>query len=216
MTQRNTKSAWRTERLAGVALVLVLHAAALWGLLSHRLVVLPMATPSLLVELIAPTPSPSPQPAPAAAAPKVPVVEPLRQAPGPTIANAAIADEMPTAITAPAQPKLAVPPAPTPALPAGPVALNGELALSCPERSAPDYPLASRRRNETGTTMLHVELDPTGQIAAASILESSGSPRLDEAALAAVRRWRCAPPLRDGHAVRATARQAFKFVLQGS
>lgn len=49
----------------------------------------------------------------------------------------------------------------------------------------------------------------------AKVSESSGFQRLDEAALAAVKTWRCDPVLRDGRPVRAIALQPFKFVIQG-
>ncbi len=206
------------ERLVGALLVVALHAAALWGLFNHRLITLPASAPTLFVDLIAPPEVQPPRPAPATPAqPKRP--EPTRADPLPIVTaapSAPAASEAPSAVATPLPPANAVAPAPTFAPPSGPLKLGGELAVSCPERAAPDYPLASRRRNETGNTLLHVELDETGQVATASVLESSGFPRLDAAALAAVRTWRCNPPQRNGRAVRAVARQAFNFVLQGN
>ena len=38
----------------------------------------------------------------------------------------------------------------------------------------------------------------------------------DEAAIAAIRTWRCNPATRNGRPVRATALQPIKFVLQGN
>jgi protein TonB len=61
-----------------------------------------------------------------------------------------------------------------------------------------------------------VELDEQGQIDAARVASSSGFARLDAAALAAVRDWRCHPATRNGQPVRAVALQPFKFVLQGN
>ena len=46
------------------------------------------------------------------------------------------------------------------------------------------------------------------------VINSSGYHRLDEAAIAAVRTWRCNPPLQNGQPVRAIALQPFSFVLQ--
>jgi len=129
---------------------------------------------------------------------------------------------------APAAPvgEVAVPPAPTPAIsapvepkpnaPVGPVTLGAELSVSCPERTAPNYPLLSRRMGETGITVLRVELDEQGQVAAARVATGSGFARLDDAALAAVKSWRCRPAQRNGMPVRAVALQPFKFVLQGN
>lgn len=201
------------ERLAGALLVLALHGAALWVLASQRLIRLPELTPTLFVDLIAPAAPPPPLRAetPRSHQPLPPSIAPT-PVPEPVTASAAIS---PATSQAPATPGVEIgpPPAPTPARP---VTLGGELAIACSERPGPEYPLPSRRRNESGTTLLQVELDESGQIAAATVLESSGWPRLDAAALAAVRSWRCAPAQSNGRAVRAHARQAFKFVLQGS
>jgi protein TonB len=62
---------------------------------------------------------------------------------------------------------------------------------------------------------LRVELDELGKVSAAWVATSSGFARLDEAALAAVRAWRCTPAQRDGQPVRAVALQPFNFILQG-
>lgn len=86
------------------------------------------------------------------------------------------------------------------------------MKFSCPP---PLYPPLSRRLGETGKAVLRVELDETGRVSAAQIMTSSGFIRLDEAALAAVRSWRCEPARRDGQAVRAVAMQPFKFTLEG-
>ncbi len=64
--------------------------------------------------------------------------------------------------------------------------------------------------------VLRVELDETGHVAVARISSSSGHARLDEAALGAVKTWRCTPATRNGQPVRAVALQPFKFVLQGN
>ena len=100
--------------------------------------------------------------------------------------------------------------------PAGPGALGSELSVACPQRAAPAYPAASRRRGETGSVVLRVELDEQGAVAEARVETASGHERLDHAALVAVKAWRCTPPRRNGEPVRAIARQPFHFVLQGS
>ena len=98
----------------------------------------------------------------------------------------------------------------------GPVTLSSELSVSCPELNAPDYPAHSRRLGESGRLMLQVELDESGRVSHTRIINSSGYSRLDNAALAAVKTWRCRPAVRDGQPVRAVALQPFNFVLQGN
>ena len=110
------------------------------------------------------------------------------------------------------------PPAPAPApvpVASDPVALSGELALACPDRTPPSYPASARRLGETGQVMLRVELDERGDVSAVKVEHSSGSTDLDQAALVAVRAWHCQPPKRNGQAVRAVAMQPFNFTLRG-
>ncbi len=217
MNRQVVKSGICPEHVAGGLLVLVLHGVALWGLISHRLVALPVQMPTLFVSLVTPAVPQIPHPVPVAPA-SVPSKHVKPQPPGaqPSMVAALTANELPIVAAPPLTPQPAVAPSPTLAPAIGPVTLAGELAISCVERSSAEYPLASRRRNETGTALLHVELDEAGQVATAMVIASSGHSRLDEAALTAVKRWRCNPAQRNGQAVRATARQAFNFVLQGT
>lgn len=107
-----------------------------------------------------------------------------------------------------------------PAAPSGPISvapviLSSELSLTCPKLSAPTYPRLSRRLREEGTVILRVQLDETGRVTLAEVTNSSGYKRLDEAALGAVKTWRCNPPRRNGQPARAIAMQPFNFVLPG-
>ncbi|NJD35615.1 MAG: energy transducer TonB [Betaproteobacteria bacterium] len=207
------------DKVAGVLLVAALHGAALWGLWSHRLLS-PMQDQvdqvPLFVSVVAP-PSPPPVPETRPLAKTPPPMRRPEPSPPPLAAPvAAVPAETAVAPAPTPAPMVAAPVEARPAMPVGPVSLGAELAVSCSERPAPNYPLAARRMNESGTTMLRVELDEQGRISAASVATSSGFARLDEAALAAVRNWRCNPAQRNGQAVRAVAMQAFKFVLQGN
>ena len=100
--------------------------------------------------------------------------------------------------------------------PSAPVTLLTELSVTCPELSPPSYPALSRRFGEEGKLVLRVELDKKGRVSTASVKVSSTYKRLDEAALAVVKTWRCNPALRNGKPVRAIALQPFNFVLQGN
>jgi protein TonB len=83
------------------------------------------------------------------------------------------------------------------------------------DRPPPAYPKLSARLGEQGKTILLVELDELGRIINVSIKKKSGFARLDEAAIAAVKSWRCNPAKRNGAAVRAVALQPFNFILKG-
>jgi protein TonB len=54
---------------------------------------------------------------------------------------------------------------------------------------------------EEGTVLLRVTIGTNGRVEAVEIEESSGFPRLDQAALKAIRAWRFAPATRGGQAV---------------
>lgn len=119
-------------------------------------------------------------------------------------------------IVPPAPLELAKIPEPKPvSVPVGPITLSTELSVTCPELTPPSYPPLSRRLGEEGKVVLRVGLDENGYVNTARVVESSSYKRLDEAALAVVKTWRCNPSLRNGQPVRAVALQPFNFVLQG-
>ena len=209
--------AWRLplDRLVGLAFVLALHAAALYGLWQHRLIPSPQEAMTLFVNFIAP-PAPEKKEEPKLPPPKPKPIE--KPQPRQIIAETRVI--VPTDYVAPPPPEKSSPEpviqAPPMPLPPGPMALPSELSVACPERSAPAYPAQSRRLGETGVVVLRVELGESGNVALARVDRSSGYPRLDEAALAAVRTWRCTPATRNGHPVRAVALQPFNFILNGN
>lgn len=95
------------------------------------------------------------------------------------------------------------------------VLASGELSVSCSDRTPPVYPKLSLRLGEQGRTLLLVELDERGRVANVSVKAGSGFSRLDEAAINAVKNWRCTPAMRNGVAVRSVATQPFNFALAG-
>jgi protein TonB len=65
------------------------------------------------------------------------------------------------------------------------------LALNAPR---PEYPYEARRQKITGDGVVIMSVDPgTGSVIAVSIWKSTGSTVLDNAAVAAFRRWRFKP-----------------------
>lgn len=202
------------KRLASLLLVLALHAAALWGLWRHRLIPSPLVATTLFVNFIAP---PAPRKAEEPKRPPAPPKPRPIEKPQPRQLVAETPALAPTGYVAPPPPTRPAPAIAAPAmpLPAVPVALSSELSVACPERSAPPYPVRSRRLGEAGTVVLRVELSETGHVATARVSTPSGYARLDDAALAAVRNWRCTPATRNGQPVRAVALQPFNFVMQG-
>ena len=70
--------------------------------------------------------------------------------------------------------------------------------LHAPE---PPYPARAKRLGWQGEVLLRIHVGADGAPREVRIVRSSGHRRLDQAAVAAVRRWRFEPALRDGRAV---------------
>jgi protein TonB len=79
---------------------------------------------------------------------------------------------------------------------------------------APTYPLESRRLREEGTVVLNLLLGTSGRVEEIAVSASSGSPRLDKAALDAVRKWRWAPVMRGGEPVMVRGTVKIPFAIR--
>ncbi|MBC7519791.1 MAG: TonB family protein [Sandarakinorhabdus sp.] len=120
--------------------------------------------------------------------------------------------------TVPGEPPI-LGPGPTPAADDPPVLSHGATtpARFDPRFAAsmqPPYPATSRRLAEQGAVVVHIRIGRDGRVTAASLAQSSGSPRLDAAALAhALKYWRFTPALADGKTVEATRDITVNFRL---
>ncbi|ABF09156.1 periplasmic protein TonB [Cupriavidus metallidurans] len=147
---------------------------------------------------------------------KVVTPRPTPPKPQPTPTPVASLPPSPTAIEAPPAPPAPPAPAPEPAAPAAPANAApravgiGEIACSPPQVT---YPSQSRRMGETGKTVVRLTTDETGHVVKTAIVTSSGSTRLDTAAVNAVQAMRCKPYMDNGRAVAVTAQQPINFEL---
>lgn len=173
----------------------------------------------LVVDLMPPTPQASapdrarPPSSDRQVAPQPPSRAPSTVTPTPLrpIAEPRPAVAVPLPVTAPAPlPQAAAAPLPAPP-PAAPVDLSATMIDARP----PGYPAASRRLREQGTVVLRVVVARDGRVATVALARSSGYDRLDDAALAAVRRWRWSPVTRDGETVEVVGTVRIPFVLKG-
>jgi periplasmic protein TonB len=104
---------------------------------------------------------------------------------------------------------------------AAPASGRETLAISAPKSVPhidcqivkPDYPALSKRRGETGTANVRFVVGTTGTIESVTLAKSSGYPRLDDAALAAMRESSCRPYVESGTPMRVTYTQPFGFTL---
>lgn len=137
----------------------------------------PIEEPKPKVEIVKDTPAP-PEPPPLVAPdiPFVPEELPVNTAP--------VADPIPTP-----EPVMAAPPAPASQI--RPKLISGD---------KPDYPSASRRLGEQGTTHLKVCVNSSGRVTSVSVAGSSGSSRLDDAAAKWLRGERFSPGKVNGQA----------------
>ncbi|MBZ6379144.1 MULTISPECIES: energy transducer TonB [Pacificimonas] len=99
--------------------------------------------------------------------------------------------------------------------PAEPPIVEARLDRRYLDRFQPEYPYGAKRRGEEGTVVVEVRIGPDGRVRDASVAESSGSRRLDQAAVEqAERRWRFVPATRGDEAVESVMRISVVFDLQ--
>lgn len=115
-----------------------------------------------------------------------------------------------------------LPVAAAPVTPAPPAPAKAEISVSAPrfdvdylDNPAPVYPALAKRMGEEGKVMLRVHVEANGQPSRIEIRNSSGSPRLDQAAEQAVWRWKFVPAKRGNDAVAAWVVVPISFNLRG-
>jgi periplasmic protein TonB len=191
-----------SQRL-GFAIAFALHAAVAAALLSYapaRSALMVFAP--IMVSLIPPAPeAPTPKP------------RPRLMEPPPKLPILAAATQEPTPFVAP-QPE---PPKSAPPVEAPPPAtiIPPRFDAVYLDNPAPSYPLVSRRLHEEGKVLLRVLVNPGGSADRVEIKSSSGSQRLDQAALDTVRRWRFVPAKQGAEPVAAWVVVPISFTLEG-
>lgn len=144
------------------------------------------------------------------APPVVPRLEPLQLPMAIMPELIAMEEPAPTAITV-----AAVVPTPAPAIVAAhePI-VEARFSADYLKNPDPVYPPVSRRLREQGMVVLKVRVTADGESEAVLVYRSSGSSRLDDAALAAVRRWRFVPAKRGTEAVESWVLVPIEFELK--
>ena len=79
----------------------------------------------------------------------------------------------------------------------------------------PTYPIGQRSNGEEGWVILNMMVDPEGKPYEATVVESTGNPVLDKAALAGVKDWRFEPAVMDGKPIDAAFNYKVTFLLNG-
>jgi len=114
---------------------------------------------------------------------------------------------------APAPLASASPPSPIVATPAPAPITPPEFNAAYLRNPPPAYPPQSRRRGEQGTVLLRVHITAAGLADQVAIQDSSGSPRLDQAAQEAVRAWHFTPARQGDQPVAAWVAVPIRFKL---
>ena len=78
----------------------------------------------------------------------------------------------------------------------------------------PPYPSLARRQGWEGTTVLRIQVTPSGKPGAVQVQRTSGRSALDDAALAAVKSWSFVPATQGGNPVSGWVTVPIVFRLQ--
>lgn len=184
------------RQVGGIAFVVLLHVGIVYALLNglgHRVVEvlrLPLQT-QVIKEAPPPPPEVKRAPPPKLAPPPPPYIPP----PEVRIQTTAPSQNAIAAVTS------AKPVEPPPAPPPPQVAREPVRALPVMDRASyhePEYPATSRRLEEAGSVLLQLLVDVDGTVAESKVAQSSGFPRLDEAARLALSKCRFKPGTVDG------------------
>jgi protein TonB len=176
-----------------LAFIVVLHAGFFWALTNGLSIggLIQEHPPTVIVDVPIPA-----KPTPTKPVPHNPIIDDVYVAP-PELPNLPVAEDPPTAprqVTdqplPPAEPRAGATTALEPVI--------VEPAIGRAGLSEPLYPSQAIRMGYTGTVLLSVQVLPNGRVGDVRIVQSSGFPLLDEAAMREARRWRLTPGTRDG------------------
>ncbi|RQP26030.1 energy transducer TonB [Piscinibacter terrae] len=211
-TGQRADSLTPNQRRAMVGVIVALHAALGHGLMQVREVREAVAEVApIFVSMVAPEKPPA-LPAPAVTKAPPPLQRPIvTAAPTPT--------PQPEQFTAPppeppAPPVAVAVPAPTPPAPAPAARTIPPSAVQYLEPPQLVYPRASRRASESGRVVLRVFIDEAGLPRQVLVSQSTGFPRLDEAATAAIQKARFKPYTVDGQPASGWALVPLSFDLE--
>ena len=208
----------RRNRRALLAAIVALHGLVVAGLIAigglRETVV--DAAPVFLAVLAPPPPPaatlPRALPPPPRTVPTPPplALPPIAPEPSPAISTL-VAQVATPAPPAPAAPAPVAPPLPAPAPTARTLPTSAVQYLVPP---APAYSRVSARMKESGKVVVRVFIDEQGLPREVQVSQSAGFPRLDDAALAAVRKTRFKPCIENGVAISGWAFIPIEFELE--
>lgn len=205
------------QRSGLLMLVVGLHVIIFLMILAAKTVIPQVMEIPLVVDLLqTPEPEKEPEAKPLPVAQPVPLKPrraPTPKAPAPVIEatqSEAPAPAAPVATAPKVEPEPAAPVAAPPVEPVSAARFDADY-LNNP---APVYPPLSRRMSEEGKVILRVSVNPQGTADSVELKTSSGSTRLDEAAVNTVKRWKFIPAKRGDSAVQSWVLVPIIFKLE--
>jgi protein TonB len=212
----STNEAGPVRRYAGVGSVTLLHVLAVYALitgLAHRLI--DIARQPLDVKMVEqvkiPPPEMKPPPAPKLSQPTLPFIPPpevptqVQQETAVTLSSS-----VPPRVDAQEKPKTT----PIESIVAAPSTY--ERAKGFWDACIPAYPRLSMEFEEEGTVRLQFDIGPDGKARETHVIRSSGHPRLDKAAIAALSACPFKAAIRDGVPVSSTLMVDYVWSLSGN
>jgi protein TonB len=204
------------------------HVFLLWALVKGLAMAAPKPPEVVVMASIISAPVIAPEnkaePAPAKPQPKPQVAKPKQQPLA--VAPKKTADKPADRVLAPAPEKVASVPVESPKASSAQVAsgapTKGEVSqvetkatlVGSSSDLAKEYPPLSQRLGEEGTVLLALEVAADGSIADAQVRSSSGYPRLDNAALSAVRKAHFKPATINGTPIASKVRLPIRYELR--
>ena len=200
-----------SKHLAGLGMVVVLHALLIWAIHSGlaRSVIKKVQAPvqALLLEeppSSLPPPPASPRSLPPPPQAQVPPVEVPTVAPPQSAAVSAVT-HAPQPPSPPTATSMAAPAAPS---------VRTNAVVNSANCEKPEYPSASRRMEEEGTVSLRFLVGVDGKVIQSEVEKSSGFRRLDEAARAGLAKCQFKPATVDGKPEQAWASMRYTWRLE--
>jgi periplasmic protein TonB len=197
-TQSSGMSARRMSVISGVALLHVLIVYALVSGMAQK--IMKFVPPVMTVDT---QPEAQPKPAPP---PPTPVLQ------RPTLQPTQVDVPVPVIQTVPEEPTIDANPTPQVPPPATPDAGAAGLTNT---HTVPPYPALARTQGHQGTVLLQLVVSAQGNVTSAAVVQSSGFPELDQAAVEWVQaHWRYNPAMQGGVPVPSQTSAAVRFDLR--
>ena len=206
------ESNWASKRGLVFLGVIAIHVVLIWGLANgFAMKIVESIAPPIDTKLIEEKKDdelPPPPPPPKMEIPPVEVPPPVVDIQIPVETNS-------TALTNVTD--RPAPPAPPPPVAAAPVQRTP--IRQNPKSQQPNmddyYPPTSKRLGEEGVAKVNVCVSAAGKVESAELAETSGTPRLDEAAVKVAKAYRLLPATENGKPVQACAPLPIRFKLTG-